>query len=419
MGAIFGGPCAIFGSFLAMGYIGGVFAAVSCLVYPIVGAGLARIFVSQRRSRAERLGIFIIVGGAIYIYAPGILDELTGAGSSSWLGYLGGFMAAVGWGVEGAVGGRALDVSDPDVGVSIRFMVEPLYWVFIIIPITILLAGSKVTDLIMASFTPTNLVFFMTIGITFGYCTIAWYKAFPLIGVGRTQAISDSMAIWAVAFLSIFTLTLPQVNYWVGGIVVILGGVVVFGEPPDARLHPVGGHDDRRDQDGAGSGLDASRGGAAVARLHVKGRRTARCCRPTMLWVAELAERVAREYGLQGEYWYGNTRLTMADLSSNGLVEDGRGEDRSAAQLRQGAAAHEVQRDGIRKRTDGRCRPRGGRRSHERKRFLGLRGRSLVERGHHRRPWHRGAVHGADFRAQTLGDDRRPAADRLGCLLPA
>jgi drug/metabolite transporter (DMT)-like permease len=230
VGAIFGGPCAIFGSFLAMGYIGGVFAAVACLVYPIVGAGLARVWYHEKITRRAALGIFIIVGGAIYIYAPGILGELSGAGSSAWLGYLGGFMAAIGWGVEGAVGGRALDVSDPDVGVSIRFMVEPLYWVFIIIPIAILLAGSKVTDLILASFTPTNLILFMTIGITYGYCTISWYKAFPLIGVGRTQAISDTMAIWAVAFLSIFTLTLPPVNYWLGGIVVILGGVVMFTE---------------------------------------------------------------------------------------------------------------------------------------------------------------------------------------------
>ena len=41
IGAIFGGPIAIFGSYLAIGYIGGAFAAISALMYPIIGATLA------------------------------------------------------------------------------------------------------------------------------------------------------------------------------------------------------------------------------------------------------------------------------------------------------------------------------------------------------------------------------------------
>jgi hypothetical protein len=58
-----------------------------------------------------------------------------------------------------------------------------------------------------------------------------------------------------------------------------------------------------------------------MARLHTKGRILQMLQVDGPLWDYELADRIAGEYGLQGEYWYGNTRLTLADLSSNGLVE--------------------------------------------------------------------------------------------------
>lgn len=37
LASIFGGPIAILGSFIAMGFIGGAFAAVAALLYPVVG----------------------------------------------------------------------------------------------------------------------------------------------------------------------------------------------------------------------------------------------------------------------------------------------------------------------------------------------------------------------------------------------
>ena len=38
LASIFGGPMAILGSFIAMGFIGGAFAAVAALLYPVVGS---------------------------------------------------------------------------------------------------------------------------------------------------------------------------------------------------------------------------------------------------------------------------------------------------------------------------------------------------------------------------------------------
>jgi len=60
-GAICGGPIAILGSFLAMGYIGGAFAAVAALAYPVIGTLLSRVWLGQKISHRAILGIIIII----------------------------------------------------------------------------------------------------------------------------------------------------------------------------------------------------------------------------------------------------------------------------------------------------------------------------------------------------------------------
>ncbi|MBU2601211.1 MAG: DMT family transporter [Actinobacteria bacterium] len=232
-GAVFGGPMAIFGSFLAIGYVGGVFAAVAALLYPIVGAGLARVWYAEKITTRAALGILVIVGGGLVVYAPGILAEMTGTGTGSWLGYVGGIMAATGWGIEGAFAGRALDVVDPDVGLTIRFTAEVLYWVVLILPVTAILTGGDAITMLVDALHFTNLVWLLLAGLTFGFCYVSWYKSFPLIGVGRGQAIADFYGVFAIIFLGIFTLTMPDLNFLIGGLIVIAGGVIMYTERRD------------------------------------------------------------------------------------------------------------------------------------------------------------------------------------------
>ncbi|MDR3206000.1 MAG: hypothetical protein LBT41_02740, partial [Candidatus Methanoplasma sp.] len=61
LGAICGGPIAILGSFIAMGYIGGAFAAVAALAYPVIGTVLSSTWLGQKVSRRALAGILIIV----------------------------------------------------------------------------------------------------------------------------------------------------------------------------------------------------------------------------------------------------------------------------------------------------------------------------------------------------------------------
>jgi len=228
--AIFGGPCALFGSFLAIGYVGPVFAAIASLMYPVIGAPMALLWYREKISARAAIGIFLILVGGISIYAPGLIGEFNSPNGDAWIGYLGGFMAAIGWGVEGAIAGRVLDVSDPDVANTIRFVAECLYWVILILPIMAWYTGADVLAIVSGAFSFWSLLWILLGGACFAFCYAAWYKSFPLIGVGRGQAIGALYAVFAVIFLSIFTLDLPEWYFLIGLALTIFGSFVMFTE---------------------------------------------------------------------------------------------------------------------------------------------------------------------------------------------
>jgi drug/metabolite transporter (DMT)-like permease len=233
LAAIFGGPMAIFGSYIAIGYVGPVFAAIAALMYPIVGAIVAKLWYAEKITARATLGIVIIIAGGVAVYAPGIFAELSGSGTGAWLGYLGGLMAAVGWGLEGAIAGRALDVTDPDVGLPIRFFAETLYWIVLIVPAIALLTDLPVANVIVQTFNPWAIIWILLAGLTFGFCYVAWYKAFPLIGVGRGQAFAALYGVFAVIFLAVFAGQIPGWNFVLGLVLTVIGGFVMYTEPSE------------------------------------------------------------------------------------------------------------------------------------------------------------------------------------------
>jgi drug/metabolite transporter (DMT)-like permease len=78
-----------------------------------------------------------------------------------------------------------------------------------------------VLPMIAQTMTILPVTWLLLAGITFGFCYVSWYKSFPLIGVGRGQAIGDLYGLFAIIFISIFTLTMPEWNFVLGVIIVI------------------------------------------------------------------------------------------------------------------------------------------------------------------------------------------------------
>ena len=60
-----------------------------------------------------------------------------------------------------------------------------------------------------------------------------------------------------------------------------------------------------------------------MSKLHMKGYILQTLQRQQEgLWDHQIAQQVLDEYGLHGEYWRGNVRLTLTDLHAGGLLEE-------------------------------------------------------------------------------------------------
>jgi drug/metabolite transporter (DMT)-like permease len=154
---------------------------------------------------------------------------------NAWLGYLGGIMSAIGWGSEGAVAGRAMDVSDPDVGIHCRFSFEVLFWGLLILPALTLLTSLPIKDLIIGTLINGKAMLWIVLAAAcHAYCYTAFYKSFSLIGVGRGEAIGNLYAVFALLFIAAFTLQLPQWYFIVGLILTVLGSFVMFSESAES-----------------------------------------------------------------------------------------------------------------------------------------------------------------------------------------
>jgi drug/metabolite transporter (DMT)-like permease len=226
-----GGPIAYFGLYLAMGYVGPVFSILASLMYPVVGSIASRIWYKEKITTRMALGLAVIILGALFLYIPDIIREFT-SGSGSWIGYLGGLMTAVGWGLEGAVAGRVMDVTDSDVGVTIRYTAEPIYWFLIIIPLINL--GFPMFDTIGIAFNNSTLIALIIFtALVFSWTYFSWYKSFPLVGVARGQAISATSGLFTIIFTAIFTLILPSWHFVIAALLTIFGATIMVTEGAD------------------------------------------------------------------------------------------------------------------------------------------------------------------------------------------
>lgn len=318
LAAIFGGPFALFGSYVAIGFVGPVFAAVATLLYPIVGAALARLWYNEKITLRAGAGILVIVLSGIAIFVPGLAGETAGAGGPVWIGYLGGIVAAIGWGVEGAVAGRALDISDPDVGIAIRFAAEAIYWLVLLLPGAAVWFGTPVWPVAAAALNPGAGVWLLLSGLSFAFCYVTWYKSFPLIGVGRGQAIGALHAVFAVIFLAAFAFHLPQWNFLVGLVLAIAGTWLMVTEP--AEIVEVVRDTSRIRAPSDGPAI----ADAAAPHLHMKGfiLRLLAAAGERGLWDHEIMQAVSREYRRNSAYWKGELRVTLTDLHSGALIDE-------------------------------------------------------------------------------------------------
>ena len=342
LGSIFGGPIAILGSFIAMGFVGAAFAAVAALMYPVVGS-IISTRMGQKISRRAMLGILVIIAGGFTVYAGGLVTDLTNGGGSFW-GYVGGIMAALGWGVEGAVASRGLDVSEPDIGITLRFLGENIIWWVILIPLLFIL-GFPMYEFAFQVFEPLTLLVLMMAGITFGFCYVTWYKSFPLIGVGRGQGIGNLYGLFAVVFVLLFVGQVPEWTVALGGVLCVAGSLVMFTEE-SLSLKSI-----RKDSptDGSGRAMVKSKKACTNGFEDLSKDASKKPIKFSILeiysdgeahWHSDVVKKLQQVYSMKNDYGRDTINFDIIELAAGGMLEEVDAKVDESGEYKPGAVLH-------------------------------------------------------------------------------
>lgn len=234
LGAVLGGPIAIYGNMLATTYVGATYSSTIALLYGAIGAIIAHFMYKEHYSVKAAIGITVVIAGGILIVDPAnMIDEISSDASREgmWIGYLGGIISAFGWALEANFAARGLDVTDADSGLIVRYIWEVLLWFLILIPIGILICGEDSFSMVVDALTSGQFLFWiMLAALSLGMCYIAEYKAIPLIGVGRTLSVASMYAIMSIIFLS--TLCGAEISAFVavGAVTAVIGTFMIYWE---------------------------------------------------------------------------------------------------------------------------------------------------------------------------------------------
>ena len=189
-----GGPIGMTGYVLAVNYMGASVGAVASAVYPAIGTLLAYIFLKERVAPYQWIFLIATLLGVYGLsYSPNLRIE------SFWLGLLGAFMCAFGWGIEAVILAKCL--KDPNIkseyALNIRQITSALIYGVIILPI---IGGWKFTA---SLFTVDNSSLFLTIAAAALCATVSYllyYKTIGNVGASKAMALNITYTAWAIIF---------------------------------------------------------------------------------------------------------------------------------------------------------------------------------------------------------------------------
>ena len=239
--AFWGGLLAMFGSTLAVAFIGADFAAAIAILCSVTGAIYARFLFKEKMTKKMILGLIVTTIGGILICDPAaIMDNIANPSKDGvWLGYLGGIMSAIGWGVESCYNIRGLDVADTEATTTVRYFWEMVLWFVIIFPIVGLIVGfDDFFGLVADCFSNPNIFGLLVFtALSLGVADSLLHKGFPLMGCGRGLAVDNAVYI-PVSLLTLWIFLKDyEISIWliVGAAIGIIGTFIMYWEKEEVQ----------------------------------------------------------------------------------------------------------------------------------------------------------------------------------------
>lgn len=296
------GGVAAWSTYVTAGLLDTLFAVACVIFYPVVGMVLSQSWLREKISGKAKAGMAVILLGWLVLYAPAIL------GGAPSAGYLLGVLTGIGWGIEGAFAGRALEVTDAASGVAVRFCIETAMWAVLLIVLAVFRPSGTTLAYIGAILrSPFSMLMLFTIALCLTFNYIAWYRAFSLVGVFNGLVVSDVSGFVVVAVTMLLGMAMPKWPEIIAALLMLFGVFIVYygGNRGAAVLRDVS-LTPRAERGPARPGADA---------LHLKGQALLLVEQGGPIWDFEVADALSE--GMAG----GRRRAHCRDVVRTSLIE--------------------------------------------------------------------------------------------------
>lgn len=200
--ALVGGPIASTAYNVGLMMAGGIAAAITALC-AAVGAVIGRIFLKQKLNFRMICGIVICFGAAVVIGGTAF-DSLN---MQTFIGCCIAFIAALGWGIEGSIGGYATSMIDSEIGITIRQLTSGLANFAILIPVLCIMtkvmtnvssevSGNLYIYLIGGAIGGGAIIWFAFSGLFCSQSFRLWYKGNSMCGAALGMTCNALYSFW-------------------------------------------------------------------------------------------------------------------------------------------------------------------------------------------------------------------------------
>ena len=229
--AIIGGPLASTAYVIGLQMAGSIIVPIAAL-NAAIGAIIGKFAYKQKLTMGMIVGIIICFGAAVLIGSSS-MTEMDFSGGAA-LGCLAAFIAAVGWGVEGAVGGYACCMVDTEIAIIIRQCTSGLVNALILVSILSMMGGDGISSgfhVLIACLTDVPSIWLLFIaGIFSSWSFKFWYKGAAMCGAALGMGCNGAYAFWGPFWCLIVCgfifgedgFMIPAVG-WIGAIVMVIG----------------------------------------------------------------------------------------------------------------------------------------------------------------------------------------------------
>ena len=233
--AIIGGPLASTAYVIGLQMAGSIIVPIAAL-NAAIGAIIGKFVFKQKLTLGMIIGIIICFIAAVVIGSSSMTDLNFSGGAA--LGCLAAFIAAIGWGVEGAVGGYACCMVDTEIAIIIRQCTSGLVNGVILVSILSLMGGDGIASgwhVLGACLTdmPSMWMLFVA-GVFSSWSFKFWYKGAAMCGAALGMGCNGAYAFWGPFWCMIVCgfifghdgFVLPAVG-WIGALVMVCGILIL------------------------------------------------------------------------------------------------------------------------------------------------------------------------------------------------